>query len=355
MIYFDNAATTPVTKDVLNAMLPYFTEQFGNPSSLHQMGMSAKIAVAKAREQVAQAINAEPEQIFFTSGATESNNWVISNFGFVLCSPYDHHSVSRCLNVSEIGAYMSLKGNLHEWRPDLVSYMYVNNETGEIYDIESIIAECKEWKIPFHTDATQAFGHIPIDVKQIDCDFLSLSGHKFHAPKGIGVLYIKDPVHFKSLLHGGGQQSGLRSGTEAVPLIVGIGVAAEWYNYKLDIERRVKTLRDELKSHILTEYSAIINEAKRHTNNILSVAFKNVEAENLLYLLNINGLCVSGGSACNSLSGKVSETINALNLPKSYVNGVIRFSFSHLNTIEEVKSAEQILHAVMAQLNALKS
>lgn len=354
MIYFDNAATTPVTKDVLNAMLPYFTEQFGNPSSLHQMGISAKIAVAKAREQVAQAINAEPEQIFFTSGATESNNWVISNFGFVLCSPYEHHSVSRCLNVSEIGTHMSLKENLHEWRPDLISHMHVNNETGEIYDIEPMIAECKEWKVPFHTDATQAFGHISIDVKQIDCDFLSLSGHKFHAPKGIGILYIKDPVHFKSLLHGGGQQNGLRSGTEPVPLIVGMGTAAELYNYNSDVERYVKTMREELKSYILAEYPAIVNEAKHHINNILSVAFKDIQAENLIYLLNIKGLYVSGGSACNSQSDTVSESIKALQLPENYVHGVIRFSFSHLNTMEEVKLAEQILHEAMAQLNALK-
>lgn len=354
MIYFDNAATTPVTKDVLNAMLPYFTEQFGNPSSLHQMGTMAKVAVTKAREQVARAINAEPEQIFFTSGATESNNWVISGFEYVMCSPYEHHSVSKRPNVSELGSYMSLEENLYEWSPDLVSHMYVNNETGEIYDVKSMAAVCKHNVVPFHTDATQAFGHVPVDVKQIGCDFLSLSGHKFHAPKGIGVLYIKEPDDFYSMLYGGGQQNGLRSGTEPVPLIVGMGTAAELYNYNPDIERCVKTMRDKLKSYILAEYPVIINEAKHHTNNILSVAFKDIQAENLIYLLNIKGLCVSGGSACNSQLDTVSESIRALQLPVDYVHGVIRFSFSHLNTIEEVKSAEQILHEAMAQLNALK-
>ena len=350
MIYLDNAATTPVTDEVLNEMLPYFKEQYGNPSSLHQMGRYAKAAVTKAKRQVAEAINADPDQIFFTSSATESNNWVCSNYKHVICSSVEHHSVSANPNITGvINNTYSIERHISELRnlglvDFLVSHIWVNNETGEIYDISEMIATCRNLIVPFHTDATQAFGHIPIDVKKLDCDYLTLAGHKFHCCKGIGILYARNPRTLEPMLHGGGQQDNLRSSTEAVPLIVGMGKAAELYNYNAAAEHYIKTLRNELKDFITGNIrDVIINEAENHVNNILSVAFKGVESERLMLTLNTMGICVSSGSACSSRSRDISATIEALNLPEDYANGVIRFSFSSLNTLEEINKTETAL------------
>lgn len=202
-IYLDNAATTPITKPVLDAMMPYLTEQFGNPSSLYSLGRTAHKAVETAREQIATAINAEPNQIFFTSGATESNNWVCRMFNRVMCSPYEHHSILNQLNRTIIHTNIPLANDIYRYSPQLISNMWVNNEIGQIYDIKSITKIAHEMGVLIHTDGTQAYGHIPIDVKEVDADFLSLSGHKFHSPKGIGILYIKEPNKFYPLLYGG--------------------------------------------------------------------------------------------------------------------------------------------------------
>lgn len=347
MIYLDNAATTPVTDEVLNEMLPYFKEQYGNPSSLHLMGRVAKKAITKAKCQVAEAINADPDQIFFTSSATESNNWVCSNYKHVISSPVEHHSILTNPNIAGvINNTYSIERHISHLRNSgladiLVSHIWVNNETGEIYDISEMIATCRNLIVPFHTDATQAFGHIPINVKKFDCDYLTLAGHKFHCCKGIGVLYVKNPKTLEPMMYGGGQQNNLRSSTEAVPLIVGIGKAAELYNYNTAAEQYIKTLRNELKDFITGNIpDVIINEAENHVNNILSVAFKGVESERLMLTLDSMGICVSSGSACSSRSKGISATIEALNLPEDYANGVIRFSFSSLNTLEEIKKTE---------------
>ena len=197
---------------VLPEMLPYLKGNYGNASSLHSLGRKSRQAIEHAREQVAKSINAEPNQIFFTSGSTESNNWIISNFNHVLCSRVEHHSILNNPKCTPI-AFDNLANTIHKDKPDLVTHMYVNNETGQIYNIKEMAEICHKMKVPFHTDATQAYGHIPIDVKILNVDSMSLSGHKFHAPKSVGILYLKEPDKYKPMLYGGGQEKHLRAGT----------------------------------------------------------------------------------------------------------------------------------------------
>jgi len=337
MIYLDFAATAPTTKPVLDAMMPYLTEQYGNPSSLYSLGRTAHKAIETAREQIATAINAKPNQIFFTSGATEANNWVCSNFGRVLCSPYEHHSILKRPYVTDMRTFVPLSNDIFRYSADLVSYMWVNNEIGEIYDIAEMVKTSHEMGALFHTDATQAFGHIPIDVKKLDCDFLSLSGHKFHAPKGIGILYIKEPDKFKPILYGGQQESKLRAGTENVASIVGMGKAAELYNYSPE---RVKRCR-EIQQKFVDAFSAFKNA---HFNTVLpasisstlNVAFKGVESESLMLLLDMDGICVSAGSACNSGSLEPSHVLRASNCPEEYIYNSIRLSWDDTLTNEDI-------------------
>lgn len=327
MIYLDNAATTPIDKSVLEAMMPYLTENFGNPSSLYSIGKEPRKAIEIAREQVANAINAQPEQIVFTSGASESNNWVCSIFDRVLCSPYEHHSILNHPNVIHMRNSIPIAHEIYIHQPDLVSYMWINNETGTIYNVEEIAKISHDMKTPFHTDATQAFGHINIDVKEINCDFLSLSGHKFKASKGIGVLYIKEPDKFKPLIYGGRQEHNLRAGTENVAAIVGIGKAVELFHIPrktfrcVEIQNRfIKAFSDMTDVHFNTD----INNSIPTT---LNVGFKGVESESLMLLLDRDGICVSSGSACNSGSLEPSHVLKAIGCPEEYIYNSIRLSW----------------------------
>ena len=337
IIYIDYAATAPITKPVLEAMLPYLTENYGNPSSLYSLGREAKKAIEHAREQVANAINAEPNQIVFTSGATEANNWVCSLFHYVLCSPYEHHSVLKRPNTTSMLPHCSVKWNIQEELPNLVSYMMVNNETGEIYNVSSIADICHGYNLLFHTDATQAFSHIPIDVKQLDCDFLSLSGHKFHANKGVGILYIKDPDKFKPFLYGGAQEKKLRAGTENVASIVGMGKAMELYNYSPERVKRCKGIQMKF-------YNAFCEMTDVHFNtsiydsisSTLNIGFKSIESESLMLLLDMDGICVSAGSACNSGSLEPSHVLKAIDCPEEYIYNSIRLSWDDTLTDENV-------------------
>lgn len=352
MIYLDNAATTKIDNMVFAEMLPYLREQYGNPSSLYSLGRQAKKAIEKAREQIAEAINAEPKQIFFTSGATESNNWVCSIFDRVLCSPYEHHSILNHPHTTEMAMTIPLVNNIYRHIPNLVSHMFVNNETGEIYDIVNIAKVSHEMNIPFHTDATQAFGHIPIDVKKLDCDFLSLSGHKFHAPKGIGILYIKEPDKFKPFLCGGQQERHLRAGTENVPSIVGIGKAAELYNYSSERDNRCR----EIQTKFYNAFSAIedVHFNTDITNSIsstLNIAFKNVESESLMLLLDMDGICVSAGSACNSGSLEPSHVLKAIGTPEEYIYNSIRLSWNDTLTDEE---ADYVIKSVKKNIKKVR-
>lgn len=342
MIYLDNAATTKIDNMVFAEMLPYLKEQYGNPSSLYSLGQQSKKAIEKAREQVAKAINAEPKQIVFTSGATESNNWVCSIFDRVLCSPFEHHSILNHEHTTEMKKIESTKKiasfTIDTYRySDLVSVMLVNNEIGEIYNISNLIKTCHSRYVLFHTDATQAFGHIPIDVKTLDCDFLSLSGHKFHAPKGIGILYIKEPEEFKPFLYGGQQEKYLRAGTENVASIVGIGKAAELYNYSLERDNRCRDIRAKFYNAFAEMTDVYFNtDITKSIPSTLNVAFKNVESESLMLLLDMDGICVSAGSACNSESLEPSHVLKAIGTPEDYIYNSIRLSWDDTLTDEEV-------------------
>lgn len=337
MIYLDNAATTPITKPVFNTMMPFLTEQYGNPSSLYSLGRTAHKAVETARELIAKAINAEPSQIFFTSGATESNNWVCRMFDKVMCSPYEHHSILNQPNTVTMNTHIPLANDIYKHYPKLISNMWVNNEIGQIYDIAKIVTISHEMGVPVHTDGTQAFGHIPIDVKETDVDFLSLSGHKFHSSKGVGILYIKEPDKFKPLLYGGKQESGYRAGTENVASIVGMGKAAELYNYSPERDKRCKEIQNKLVEAFSFWQDVYFNTDVAHSiSSTLNVAFKNVESESLMLLLDMDGICVSSGSACNSGSLAPSHVLKAIGTPEEYIHNSIRLSWDDTLTDKEL-------------------
>ena len=353
MIYLDNASTTKIDQMVLAEMLPYLRENYGNASSLHSLGRKSRQAIEHAREQVAKSINAEPNQIFFTSGSTESNNWVISNFIRILCSRVEHHSILNnpmCFEMND----NSLAHQIYEYYPDLVTHLFINNETGQIYDIKAMAEICHKMKVPFHTDATQAFSHIPIDVKIFNVDSMSLSGHKFHAPNGVGILYLKEPDKYKPMLYGGGQEKHLRAGTENVAGIVGMGKACELYNYDLKTDEYVLNLKIHLMDFITNNISNVMINSPLETtvSNILNVSFKGIEGESLMLMLNRADICVSSGSACNSGSLEPSHVLKDMGVPDDYIYGTIRFSFSKFNTLEEIIETEKVLKETVEKLRS---
>lgn len=347
-IYLDNAATTPITKPVLETMLPYLTENYGNPSSLYSLGTKAKTGIENARKQIAKAINAKPEQIIFTSGATEANNWVCSGFNRVMCSPFEHHSILNNPHVLKKSPFISLENELYEQMPDLYSHMFVNNEIGEIYDIKTMAEICHKHNVLLHTDGTQAFGHIPIDVVDLNVDFLSLSGHKFHSPKGVGILYIKNPNKFKPFLYGGAQEKKLRPGTENVASIVGMGKASELYNYSPERDKRCREIQNKFYNAFSQMTDVHFNTDIEHSiSSTLNVGFKGVESESLMLLLDMDGICVSAGSACNSGSLEPSHVLKAINCPEEYIYNSIRLSWDDTLTNEDVNyTIERIMNNV---------
>lgn len=334
MIYLDNAASTKVSNTVFAEAVPYIKDTYANPSSIHSFGKSAKKAIEKAREQVAKAINAEPRQIVFTSGASESNAWVLNSYRCSICSPYEHHSVTKNCTLD----CHCLDFGIHRYSLDIASKIMVGNETGEIYDIKEVCKIAHKFEIKFHTDATQAFSHVPIDVRDLDVDFLSMSGHKFHAPRGTGILYIKDPDNFKPLIKGGGQEKGLRAGTENTFAIVGMGKACELYNYNKNEQDKIALLRDNFEQKILQNVSDVLINAKDkpRVGNISSLSFKGIEGEALMLQLDHKGICVSSGSACNSGSLEPSHVLQAMGVPDDYIYGTIRISLSRYTTQEEL-------------------
>ena len=351
MIYLDNCATTKISNAVFTEMLPYLRENYGNASSLHSLGRKSRQAIEHAREQVAKSINAEPNQIFFTSGSTESNNWIISNFNHVLCSKVEHHSILNNPKCTPI-TFNNLANTIHKQRPDLVTHMYVNNETGKIYNIKEMAEICHKMKVPFHSDCTQAFSHIPIDVKILNVDSMSLSGHKFHAPNGVGILYLKEPDKYKPMLYGGSQEKHLRAGTENVAGIVGMGKACELHNYDLKTDEYVLNLKIHLMDFITNNIpNVMINSPLETTvSNILNVSFKGIEGESLMLMLDRAGICVSSGSACNSGSLEPSHVLKDLKVPDEYIYGTIRFSFSKFNTLDEIIETEKVLKETVEKL-----
>lgn len=351
MIYLDNAATTPVTEPVIEAMLPYLKENYGNPSSSYSFGRKIKKDIETARKQIAKSINAEPYQIFFTSGATESNNWVISNFDYVICSKIEHHSILNNPKCHQ-SDFSELAKAIRKKNADLVTYMLVNNETGQIFDIKPLVEITHKMGVLFHTDATQAFGHIPIDVKGLDVDSLSLSGHKFHAPKGIGIVYLKDPSKYKPIFYGGQQENNLRAGTENVAGIAAIGKAAELYNYSEERDDVCRIIQD--KFYLAFNYMSDVwfnTNIKNSIPTTLNLAFKNVESESLMILLDSDGICISSGSACSSGSLEPSHVLRAIGTPEEYIYNSIRLSWDETITLQE---ADTVIESIKNNVKKIR-
>lgn len=330
-IYMDNASTTPLSPAIKQDMINNL-DNFGNPSSLYDIGYKSKEIIENARIKVAKAINAEPEQIFFTSGATESNNWVCSMYDYVCAEKYEHHSITNQPNFLDVNEYDNYLGRGYLMGKNILfSRMLVNNEIGFIDDdvLQGV-------GVP-HSDLTQAIGNIPVDVKELNIDYGSFSAHKFHGLKGVGVLYVKNPTSsdFKPYHYGGQQEFNLRAGTENVIGISAMGVAIEEATSHIEQKQaHCKMLRERFLSN-LNNYGLdyIVNgENLPHVDSILSISFKNQDSQAMLVQLDMASICASSGSACNSGDSEPSETLKYLNVPKEYINGTLRFSFSLYNT-----------------------
>ena len=359
-VYVDNNATTKVAPEVLEEMMPYFSEFYGNPSSMHFFGGQVQKKVNEAREKVADFLGAEPSEIVFTSCGTESDNAAI--LGTLDSYPEKRHLITTRVEHPAVGnvcTYLGRKGyrvtelsvdregrlDLDELRESItdqtavVTVMYANNETGVIFPVEEIGEIVKAKGIPFHSDAVQAVGKIPLYMKKSTIDMLSSSGHKLHAPKGIGVLYIRKGTKFSPFLIGGHQEKGRRGGTENVPYIIGVGKAFELAKKHLDDENtRVKALRDYLEQKLLEKIPNTLVNGDRQNKlpNTVSVSFEYVEGESILLLLSDLGICASSGSACTSGSLEPSHVLRAMGVPFTAAHGSIRFSLSIYNTKEEM-------------------
>ncbi|MBO4734692.1 MAG: cysteine desulfurase NifS [Clostridia bacterium] len=362
MIYADNAATTALSKTALDAMMPYFTESYGNPSSWHTAGQRAKEALESARETVADCLNCSPREVYFTSGGSEADNQAIISAArlgekagkkHIISTAFEHHAVLHTLEklrkegfeieLLDVGA----KGNITASQVEkairedtcLVSAMYANNEIGSILPIAEIGKVCKEKGVLFHTDAVQAAGHIEIDVKKQNIDMLSLSAHKFHGPKGIGVLYAKTGITLTNIINGGAQERGKRAGTENVPAIVGMAAALKEATSKTEQNIiKVSALRDELiRGLARIPHSALNGDTKNRLPGNVNFCFEGIEGESLLLLLDAKGICASSGSACTSGSLDPSHVLLAIGRPHEVAHGSLRLSLSEENTKEEIE------------------
>lgn len=374
-IYLDHAATTPVKPEVLDAMMPYFTQSFGNPSSIYQVAQINKKAIDDAREMIAKHLGANTNEIFFTSGGTEADNWAIKGIveanknkgNHIITTKIEHHAVLHTceylekqgfevtyLDVNEEGVIdlEALKAAIKD-TTILISIMYANNEVGTIMPIKEIGAIAKEHGIAFHTDAVQAIGQVRIDVKEQNIDALSLSGHKIYGPKGIGVLYIRRGLRITNLIHGGAQERGRRAGTENVPAIVGIAKAMELAYTDFEAKNeRIKGLRDKLMNGILESipYSKLNGSSTNRLTNNVNIGFEFVEGESLLLLLDMNGVAASSGSACTSGSLDPSHVLLALGLPHEKAHGSLRLTLGENSTEEEVDYVLEKLPAIVQRM-----
>lgn len=377
-IYLDNAATTAVAPEVLEAMLPYFTEVYGNPSSIHATGRTAHKAVDQARRQVAAAIGAQPQEIYFTAGGSESDNWAIKGTALaqqrkgnhIITSAIEHHAVLHtCAWLEKHGfevTYLPVDefGRVNPEDVEkaitdktiLISIMTANNEIGTIQPIREIGAIARAHKILFHTDAVQAVGAIPVNVDEMNVDMLSMSGHKFHGPKGIGALYIRKGVRIDTLIHGGAQERGLRAGTENLPGIVGIGRAIELATANLaENARRITALRDKLMDGILERIpDARINghRTQRLPNNC-NVSIRYIEGEAMLLRLDLAGIAASSGSACTSGSLDPSHVLLAIGLPHEIAHGSLRLTLGADTTEKDIDAVLDTLPGIVSDLRAM--
>lgn len=377
-VYLDYSATTPVKEAVLAEMLPYFTEQFGNPSSLYTLGLSSKEAVDIGRERVARLIHAEPKEIFFTGCGSEADNWAL--FGtasalkdkgnHIITTGIEHPAIGNsCRFLEKNGfevTYLAPEADgtisaeaLEEAITDrtiLISVMLVNNEVGTIEPIKELAAVAKKHKILFHTDAVQAVGNMPIDVKDLGVDMLSMSAHKIYGPKGIGALYIRKGLRIANYIHGGGQEMGRRAGTENLAGIIGFGKAAELARTNLENHiRHCREMRDYLIERVTAEIPDTFvngNMEHRHPGNA-SITFKYIEGESILLLLDYKGISVSTGSACSSKSLAPSHVLTALGVPVEMIHGTVRFTTGDFTTREDIDYVVESLKEIVEKLRAL--
>lgn len=377
-IYMDNAATTRVSEPVAQAMMPYLTEVFGNPSSVHSFGREARKALDHARAQVAQALGAEPKEIYFTGCGTESDNWAIRGAAYahkdkgnhIITTTIEHHAVLHTceqlekegfevtyLDVDEYGL-VDVKALEAAIRPTtvLITVMAANNEIGTLEPIEEIGRVAREHKVLFHTDAVQAIGSVPFDVKRMNIDMLSLSGHKFHAPKGVGALYIRSGVKIDRFIRGGAQERGQRAGTENLASIVGMGRAIELATQNLEAHNaKLSALRDRLIQGILSNIPEVRlngHPTMRLPGNV-NVSIRYIEGESLLLSLDLKGIAASSGSACTSGSLDPSHVLLAIGLPHEIAHGSLRFSLSEENTEAEVDYVIDTLREIVDRLRAM--
>lgn len=361
-IYFDNAATTPLDKAVLDAMMPYLTEHFGNPSSIYSYGRETKLAVEKARKTIAKLLNANPGEIFFTSGGTESTNTAITGAvrdlgcSHIITSPIEHHATmhaSEFIHQSN-GVTLSYVKLLSDGHVDLdsledllknspektlVTLMHANNEIGNLLDIAAAGALCKKYDALFHCDTVQTVGHYPLDLKKIPVDFIGAAAHKFHGPKGVGMLFVREDLKIRPLVHGGAQERNMRAGTENLYGIVGMAKALQMALDHLEEDQTyIESLKVYMADRLQQEIAGLHFNGDwkgRSLYTVLNVSFpRNEKTEMLLFNLDINGICVSGGSACSSGASTTSHVIAAVNADANQIP--IRFSFSKENTKQEV-------------------
>ena len=377
-IYLDHAATTAVRKEVVEAMLPYFTEQFGNPSSIYGFAAKNKIEIQKVRERIADSLGAKKEEIYFTAGGSEADNWALKSIvemyrgkgNHIITTKIEHHAILHtCHYLEEQGiavTYLNVDENglidLEELRAAirpttiLISIMFANNEIGTIEPVKEIGAIAKEKGILFHTDAVQAYGQVPIQVEEMNIDLLSASGHKLNGPKGIGFLYVRNGVRIGSLIHGGAQERRRRAGTENVPGIIGLGKAVELA--MADMEERsekIRKVRDKAIARILEEvpYVRLNGDRNKRLPNNINISFQFIEGESLLIMLDMKGICASSGSACTSGSLDPSHVLLAIGLPHEIAHGSLRMTLGEENTTEEMDFVVDAIKEIVKKLRAM--
>ena len=377
-IYLDNAATTKTSKEVVDAMLPYFTEDYGNPSSIYEIGQRSKEAITKAREQIAQVIGAKTEEIYFTAGGSESDNWALKEAfeaysgkgNHIITTKIEHHAILHtCEYLEKQGAritYLDVDENglvdLEELQkaicPEtiLISVMFANNEIGTIEPVKEIGMIAKEHGVLFHTDAVQAFGQVPIDVNEMNIDMLSSSAHKINGPKGIGFLYIRKGVKIRSFVHGGAQERKRRAGTENVPGIVGYGVAAKRAAESMEERtKKERELRDYLIERVLKEvpYVKLNGDPVKRLPNNMNFSFRFIEGESLLIMLDMKGIAGSSGSACTSGSLDPSHVLLAIGLPHEIAHGSLRLTLGEDITMEDLDYTLEQIKEIVGRLREL--
>ncbi|MBD5641967.1 MAG: cysteine desulfurase NifS [Desulfovibrio sp.] len=377
LVYLDNNATTAVAPEVLTAMLPYFGDLYGNPSSMHSFGGQVMEAVDKAREQLAELLHCEADEIVFTASGSEADNTAF--WSALQAQPEKRHIISTrvehpaVLNVCQyweregyhvtyLGVDEKCRLDLDEYREALsddtalISIMFANNEVGNIFPIQTLAEMAHERGIVFHTDAVQAVGKIPIDLRHLPVDMLSLSGHKIHAPKGIGALYVRKGTRFRAFVRGGHQEKGRRAGTENVPYIVGLGMAAQLSREFMQMERvDVALLRDKLENGLLESIrdSRVNGDLENRLPNTSNISFKNVEGEAILLMLDRLGIAASSGSACTSGSLEPSHVLRAMGVPFNYAHGSIRLSLSRYTTDDDIDYVLREFPGVIETLRAI--